>query len=267
MKLTQAQLAEYDDKGFIIFPSLMSRAETDRLRDEMLRVAKISARGVSRDPTSTVQSIFRVHDRRSPTGSSVAGALGRLPRIMEPVQQVLRDDAIYVYQSRCAIKNAVDGAVWQWHRDYGTWERDGVPTPTMATSMVMIDEAAEMAGCLYMIPGTHKAKPADTILDASDHYNIWTVPKHRVIGLMEDHGDPVAITGAAGTVVLFHCNIVYSAGHNMSRLPRQMLYTVYNTVANCPRPIANPRPDWLVSPTCLKLALGNDGDILGRRAA
>ena len=49
--------------------------------------------------------------------------LGRHPRLVAPVQQLLGGD-IYMHQFKINAKAAFDGDVWQWHQDYGTWSRD-----------------------------------------------------------------------------------------------------------------------------------------------
>jgi ectoine hydroxylase len=73
----------------------------------------------------------------------------------------------------------------------------------------------------------------------------------------------VAITGAPGTVVLLHCNLLHGSGHNMSRHSRWHIYTVYNPVANRPGPVDNPRPEWVVARNHAPLRLGSDSDIAG----
>ena len=51
--------------------------------------------------------------------------------------------------------------------------------------------------------------------------------------------------GAVRQVYL--CNLVHGSGHNMSPLPRKVFIAAYNSVDNRPRPVENPRPDWVVS--------------------
>ena len=55
----------------------------------------------------------------------------RTPRLLRPVQQVLKDDAVYVYHTKINTKPAIEGTVWQWHQDYGSWMRDGCARPDM----------------------------------------------------------------------------------------------------------------------------------------
>jgi len=55
------------------------------------------------------------------------------------------------------------------------------------------------------------------------------------------------ITGEPGDVLFFDCNLLHGSGHNLSPLPRKTFIIAYNDLANRPRPVDNPRPDWVVS--------------------
>ncbi len=263
MRLTDAQVAEYEECGYLVFPGLVSRDEVEILRRDLHRVTGVEAEGVIREKSGAVRSVFRVHDETSPTASPPFQALATLPRVIDPARQVLGDEPVYVYHTKCNLKDAIDGAIWQWHQDYGYWKTDGVDRPDMTTSLLMLDEATEIGGCLYFIPGSHKLGRLDPEMDeTTTSYKLWTVPKDQVIEIMTRFGDPVPITGKPGTVVLFHPNIVHGSGHNMSRHARWHIYTVYNQVSNRPHGIENPRPEWVVARRCDALETGSDDGIL-----
>ena len=268
MRLTDAQLAAYDERGFLVLRGLISPEEIATLRADLGRVMRLDTAEVTKEKSGVVRTVFRVHDPRSPTASPPFEALARLPRVLGPAQQVLRDEALYVYHSKCNLKEAIKGEIWQWHQDYGSWRNDGVPAPAMTTALLMLDEATEIGGCLYFIPGSHKLGRFEAELDAeTTSYRLWTVPKLDVIAAMERFGDPVAITGEPGTVVLFHPNLVHGSGHNMSRYPRWHIYTVYNRVANRPPVRENARPEWVVARDTTPLVMGSDEAIGGLRQA
>jgi ectoine hydroxylase len=247
-----------------VFPNLIDAQEIAALRADLSRVMMLQTDEVVKEKSGVVRTVFRVHDSRSPTASPPFEALARLPRVLGPAQQVLGDDALYVYHSKCNLKEAIKGEIWQWHQDYGAWRNDGVPAPAMTTSLLMLDEATEIGGCLYFIPGSHKSGRFDAELDeATTSYQLWTVPRLDVIATMERFGDPVAITGKPGTVVLFHPNLVHGSGHNMSRYARWHIYTVYNAVANRPPVRDNARPEWVVARDTTPLEMWRDNSIVG----
>ncbi len=110
-----------------------------------------------RERNGVAETIYRVHEADGPTASPPFHAAARSPRLIETSHQLLRDHAPCVYHTKCNLKTAIDGSVWQWHQDYGSWKRDGVPRPDLTTALVMLDAPTEIGGCLYVIPGSHTA--------------------------------------------------------------------------------------------------------------
>ena len=75
-----------------------------------------------REHTGGVRTIFRVHEEDGPTRSQPFHALVRTPRPLRPVQQALKDDAVYVYHTKINTERRRSrAAVRQWHQDYGSW--------------------------------------------------------------------------------------------------------------------------------------------------
>ncbi len=264
MKLTQAQLDQYDAQGFLILPGHITEEELEVLKTDLTQLVHDDLDGIVREKSGAVRSVFRVHDLDGPTGLPSYSALARVPRVLTPVQQLLHEKDVYVYHTKCNLKEAIEGEIWQWHQDFGYWETDGVQSSEgMTTSMLMLSEATEIGGCLYFIPGSHKQGHIKPELDeTTTSYKLWTVPKQAVINLMQRYGDPVPIVGKPGTVVLFHPHIVHGSGHNMSRHSRWHIYTVYNQVKNKPLPVENPRPEWVVSRNYNALEIAQDSAIL-----
>ncbi len=54
------------------------------------------------------------------------------------------------------MKAAIQGSAWPWHQDFGSWHLDGIAEPQLTTMVVMLDEATEFNGCLYLLPGGHR---------------------------------------------------------------------------------------------------------------
>jgi ectoine hydroxylase len=240
MHLTPAQLEAFDRDGFLRFENLFDHDEIETLRAELMRVSKADDPSIIRERNGALRTVYRTHELDGPTQSHAFRALACSPRFLAPARQVLRDDELYIFHSKCNIKTAIDGTVWLWHQDYGYWQHDGVPTPNMATFLVMLDEATELSGCLYFLPGSHKREVFPAIRDTT----------------------PVAITGGPGTAVLFHCKMVHASGHNLAANDRWHVYMAYNPVANHPDPIpAEPRPDYVVSTNYTPLELMPDDAI------
>lgn len=268
MQLTREQLRTYERDGFLIMPGLFSAEEVEAMKADLARIQQIDTDHLVRERSGGVaKTIYRVHEAVGPTASPIFHAAVRSRRLLAPAQALLGDDALYVYHTKCNLKTAIDGSVWQWHQDYGTWQKDGVPEPTLTTALVMLDEPTEFNGCLYFIPGSHKEGSLEPRFDESTAYKFWVVPKERLLGIMERSPEPVPITGKPGTVVFFHPNILHASGHNLSRHNRWAIYVVYNPVSNRPAAVPDPRPDYVRSTNFAPLVAGDDDILRAHRAA
>jgi ectoine hydroxylase len=265
MQLTKDQLASYERDGFLVLPELFSMREVEAMKADLKRIQLIDTDHLVRERGSNIaKTIYRVHEADGPTASPIFHPAARAPRLLAPAQQLLADDALYVFHTKCNLKSAIDGSVWQWHQDYGSWRRDGVPEPSMTTALIMLDEPTEMNGCLYFLPGSHKLGNLESEMDdQTTSYRLWVVPKDQLIGIMRQSPEPVAILGKPGTVVFFHCNILHASGHNLSRHDRWHIYIVYNQVANKPNAVPNPRPDYQRSVNFKPLVVGTDDILAG----
>lgn len=266
MKLSKTQLETYDRDGYLVMPGLFSTDEVDAMKAELRRIQDIDTDHLVRERSGGVaKTIYRVHEDNGPTASSVFHAASRCPRMLGPAQGVLGDESLYVYHTKCNLKTAIDGSVWQWHQDYGTWRKDGVPEAALTTALVMLDKPTEFNGCLYFIPGSHKVGNLEPRFDEATAYKFWVVPKDDLLDIMARSAEPVPITGEPGTVVFFHPNILHASGHNLSRHDRWAIYVVYNQVANKPMDVPNPRPDYVRSTNFAPLKPGNDAILTDRQ--
>ena len=262
MHLDRQRLEQFQHDGFLVFPGLFSKAEIAALRQETARLSQIHADTVIREHTGGVRSIFRVHEADGATRSGAFRALVRTPRVLGPVRQALGTDEVYVYHTKINTKPAIEGTVWMWHQDYGSWMRDGCPRPDMGTFAVMLTDSSEMNGALYLIPGSHKLGRIEPVWDESTSYKFWAVPKKEIVSVLRESPPPVSIVGPAGTAVVFHCNLLHASGHNLSAEDRWHIYISFNACANAPKFTADSRGDWVVSRNTAPLPIEDDGGIL-----
>lgn len=259
MMLTADQIQTYRRDGFVVMNDLFSAEEIAILRAELGRVGEVETDHLVRERSGGVaKTIYRVHEDDGPTASPAFRAAARSPRLLGTARQLLDDDDLYIHHTKCNLKTAIDGSIWQWHQDYGTWRRDGIRSPDLTTALLMLDEPTEANGCLYFIPGSHRLGSVGAEFDESTGYRFYTVPKDELIGIMERSPDPVPIVGRPGTVVFFHCNLLHGSGHNMTRHDRWQIYFVYNPVANRPAVVPDPRPDYVRSTNFTPLTVGSD---------
>lgn len=259
MKLTAEQRAQYERDGYLVFPNLVAADEIDLLKSELARVGDIRDERVVRERTGGPRMVYGLHEESGPTASAAYQALVRSPRILQPVRDLLGED-VFVYHTKANTKQALDGAIYEWHQDYANWKiMDGTPEPRIMTAMVLLDRATEIGGCLYFVPGSHQLGiirpdvPEDQIAEGIrrvvEQGEPMAVPKDKMVEIVARFGEPVAITGEAGTVAFFHGDMVHGSGHNMSIHGRWILYIVYSAISNRPQAVPKPRAEYKASRT------------------
>jgi ectoine hydroxylase len=240
MKLSDAQLKEFDEKGYLFFPELFSRPELDVLVDDIGVLAAREMDGNLKEKSGAARQFYNSH-----RDSRAYKALSGHPRILTGVRQIAGND-VYIWHSKINVKEAFEGTVWLWHQDYGYWFHDGVD-PKIVSCMVYLDDATHENGCLMVVPGSHKLGRVEHVPDeVTTSYKQWTIPLDIMREATRERGI-VSLTGKRGSAVVFHCNLIHGSNHNMSPTPRKSVIFAYNDIANKPRPVPNPRPDYVVS--------------------
>lgn len=259
MRLSPSQIATFEKDGFLLFPDLFETHEIAVLKAEIERLSKIEAECIVREgDEETPKILLQVHDPDSATASEAFRQLTCSPRVLGAARQILRDDALYLHHSKVNMKAAIQGSTWPWHQDFMSWKLDGIEHPDMVTVLIMLHDATPMNGCLYFIPGSHHLHRLDPHYDTSTAYEFWAADAHTMRNVMAQHPDPVAVTGRAGTVAIFHCNLLHASGHNLSAVDRWHAFLCFNTVANRPHEVENPRPEYVRSTNWEALPLGEN---------
>jgi ectoine hydroxylase len=257
-------LAQYRREGYLLLPP-------DFLPGDVLDVTAAAmpsalaedspARILERDG-STVRSVYGLH-RTQPE----IAALTRLPALLGAVRQVLGDD-VYVHQSKINIKAPFAGDQWEWHQDYVYWlQGDGLHKPDLVNVAVFLDEVTEFNGPLTFVPGSHtEGLLAGTDVDGMplgyEDAPAWVATltadekfqvRPSVIEELARAKGLVSPKGPAGSILMFHPNILHSSAANISPFRRAMLMFVYNSVSNSPQGVSEPRPVFLSDPEAVAL--------------
>ena len=220
MKLTMDQLAHFDTEGWLLMENRFSQAEMDVLKGEFPKIFAMRREEVWREKDGeAVRTAFAAH-----TYNEAFNRLGRHPRLIEPVMQLL-NGPVYMHQYKINGKAAFNGDVWQWHQDYGTWARDDqMPQPRAMNIAVFLDEVTEFNGPLYLIPRSHKQGVIEAGHDTlTTSYPLWTLDKERIRELA-NQGGIVAPKGEPGTALMFHSNMVHASAPNISPWDRVIVY-------------------------------------------
>ena len=228
MQLTDAQIAQFRDDGFLILPALFSPEEVAVLKAELPRLfAERRPENFREKKSDAVRTAMALHLR-----SAVYARLVRHPRLVGPARQLLGDD-LYIQQVKVNAKEAFSGDVWQWHYDFATHHgEDGVPEPLALNLHVLLDEVNEFNGPIVFIRGSHRRGAATATLDTkTTSYPLWVVDDATVAGLVAE-GGLVAAKGPPGTVLIFGDTLVHGSSINMTPWPRTIFSLILNPVAN-----------------------------------
>jgi ectoine hydroxylase len=254
--LSEAQVDEFDRKGFLSFENFFDKEEMDaflqELRDyEQDADLKLSEGTILEPGNQEIRSVFGIHEI-----SERFRRLTRDPRLLAMVQQLLGSD-VYMHQSRINYKPGFKGKGFNWHSDFETWHsEDGMPRMRCLSCSLILTANGEFNGPLMLIPGSHKKfvpcvgrTPTDNYKESLKSQDIG-VPDEASLKELMLEGEIEAPKGAAGSLILFECNTLHGSNINMSCWPRSNLFFVYNSVENtleAPYCGNKPRPEFLAS--------------------
>jgi len=239
MQLNETQLAEFERGGWLFLENLFSAEEVAVLMADVPRIFGLRREEVVREKDGdTPRTAFAAQHYSEPFQR-----LSRHPRLVEPVRQIL-DGPIYLHQFKVNAKAAFDGDVWQWHQDFGTWSRDdGMPEARALNIALFLEDVTACNGPLMLIPDSHRDGVFGAGHDlATTSYPLWTLDQKTVTALAEEKGI-VAPLGKAGSVLMFHGNLVHGSPGNMSPYSRTIAYISACHVDNHIRKFE--RPEWI----------------------
>jgi ectoine hydroxylase len=261
MRLSNDQIEQFDQAGYLFLPGMFSSAEVEVLRREVPGILAQDRPEVVREKDGTTpRTAFAAH-----TYNDRFGRLARHPRLIGPVEQLLAGP-VYIHQFKINAKAAFDGDVWQWHQDYGTWQRDDdMPEARAMNVALFLDDVTEFNGPLMFIPKSHKRGVFEAGHDVTTtSYPLWTLDHDTIRALVED-GGLVAPKGPAGSVLLFHGNLVHASPSNLSPWHRTIVYVSACHVDNHIRRFK--RPAWIAHRDFTPIAVLPDDCLLEPAAA
>ncbi len=253
--LTQEQIDQYDQDGFLFFPGFFGQEKIGTFVEELRRLCSDPSMAgrddvVTEPDSQEVRSIFQVHKH-----SMVFQRLCRHPRILPMAQQLLGGD-VYIHQSRINYKPGFKGKGFNWHSDFETWHaEDGLPHMRTVSCSIILTENNEFNGPLMIVPGSHRyfvpcvgETPEDNFRSSLKKQEIGVPDNDSLAELIHQAGGIQAPKGPAGSLLLFECNVLHGSNANMSPYPRSNVFFVYNSVKNTPRrpyAAARHRPEFL----------------------
>jgi len=252
--LSEAQLDEFERKGYLFIPNLIDGEELEALRKEMNALLsndayRDKAFSITEPESHEIRSLFAVHRL-----SERLGALASDERVAGAARQIIGDDP-YVHQSRINYKPGFAGKGFNWHSDFETWHaEDGMPNMHAVSASLILTDNHEFNGPLMLIPGSHMEfvpclgeTPEDNHKRSLKAQEVGVPSPEALTHLVDKYGID-APKGKAGGLLLFDCNTLHASNVNLSLDPRSNVFFVFNRPDNrCVAPFAAPkqRPSFL----------------------
>ena len=140
-RLTEAQIAEYKAQGFTCPVSVLTPAEVSEARTAIEAFEARSGRTLDYPEKSKSYLLFDWADR-----------LIRHPAVLDAVEDLIGPD-ILVYHSTMWIKDPGTLQYIAWHQDGAYFYLDPAEH---VTAWVALSDASVEAGCMHVLPGTHR---------------------------------------------------------------------------------------------------------------
>ncbi|XP_077869181.1 ectoine dioxygenase-like [Saccoglossus kowalevskii] len=246
--LTAAQIAQYEDEGYLIIRNFFNEEKIRILRADVKNIQRELEESLGGKDSVLSETVNLVTEPRSGRLRSIFAAhkhyekvdkFTRHPILLNSVKQILADD-VYIFQNRINFQEAFEGTGFYWHSDFETWHtEDGMPRIRAMSCVIFLDKNACQNGALMVIPGSHKLffSCAGTAPDHNWETSLklpqaYGVPsREQVTGIANKQGIKYC-TGDPGTIILFDSNLMHGSHSNLSPWGRTNIFTVYNSITN-----------------------------------
>ncbi len=257
----------FEETGFVALPSRLEMEAVLPLRSYLDDLC-------SRDgPERVVETDGRPYSAYIDASDVHINRLARSAPLL-PIAEMLLGAPVYLYQCKANPKAALSGSELDWHQDFAHWQEfDHMPNANALTAAILLDDVdSHLAGPLLLAKSTHgsvlpiadESVNPDEVSTASGTEISWSstkrlgrstvvsplrfrIPDH-ILGLVLLRSEIKPVFGTAGTVVLFHANLLHAANRNLSPRSRRMLFLTYNLVSNVPTSDSDPREHYIVNP-------------------
>lgn len=256
--LSQKQLDQFEQDGFLVLPQFFSEREINQCREELASLRKneqIKQRpeAIIEPDNEELRSLFAVHN---PQISHFFSRVAADERLVGMTMQILGSE-VELHQSRVNLKPGFAGKEFYWHSDFETWHvEDGLPRMRTVSCSILLTPNFNSNGPLMLIPGSHHRYVTCVGETPENHYQKslrrqeYGVPDNESLAKLAEPQGIVNAVGPPGTVVLFDCNTMHGSNSNITPYPRSNLFFVYNSIHNRLVPPfggKKPRPEFIAS--------------------
>jgi ectoine hydroxylase-related dioxygenase (phytanoyl-CoA dioxygenase family) len=229
--LTQDQIRQYQEDGYLIVREFYSAEEVSRLYRIAIEDNAISKHAINVNDSSGKRSKLSLWYK---PGDDVYGLLTRGETLVGSVDKLMERQpgdtlhSVCHYHSKLMQKEPHVGGAWEWHQDYGYWYKNEFLLPEqMMSVMIAVTDANVANGCLQVIRGSHKMGRIEHGFSGEQ-----VGASQRYVDLALQTMEHVFVELNAGDVLFFHSNILHRSEANLSDKARWSLISCYNRSTN-----------------------------------
>jgi ectoine hydroxylase-related dioxygenase (phytanoyl-CoA dioxygenase family) len=239
-ELSQEQIDQFHDDGYLILPAVFDENEVSRMREEadfilelVINSSICNKRKSRRLDILNVKAGYQMVRKVQPINdlSLYLAEISADERLVNPLGQLMAETPVLM-EEKLNYKEPLPKAVdieavvkedqFPVHNDWAYYVTQNYPQ-TIISSGISIDECTPESGPLRVWPGSHKAHLAH------EKMPLGLQVKEGLIDF--DGGQDVLCP--AGSVMLFHTVLVHNSRANTSGKPRRlMIYSHYPQSAN-----------------------------------
>ena len=244
MKLSQEQVAQFHQKGYIVVEDLLNTDEVETLRQEVADIAEgrsdFPAAKIEYEPNADpdVAPIDRLRKlNECALNASVFMDHARKSAILDVVEDLLGPD-LKLYGDQMFLKPP-GGMEKTYHQDSPYFKIDPM---ALVSSWVAMDDVTLENGCLWVVPGSHEG-------GALDHSEVWMVGDRQDMTVPEtvfDRNAEESITMKMGDCSFHHSLLLHRSGPNNTPHRRRGLATHYMSAQSRWTGAPEDKPEYLL---------------------
>jgi non-haem Fe2+, alpha-ketoglutarate-dependent halogenase len=197
-KLTDEQIARYERDGFIFPAEAFSPGEARHYLDQLERFERHEGRQFGKGHNFKPHLLFRWVDE-----------IVHHPAVLDAVEDLIGPD-IRLFHLSVWPKNARDPAFVSWHQDATYF---GLEPPVQVTAWVALTDAPVEAGCMEVVPGSHRSGQLHHGQSDSP-FNLLS--RGQTVTEEFERAGTVFMAVKAGQMSLHHTHLVHRSGPNQT---------------------------------------------------
>jgi phytanoyl-CoA hydroxylase len=214
--LSEEQVRQYVDDGYVVLRGVFSREEAAELRRESHELIERLQRRRSVEATwesareagmGTDTQLLNCHDVQF--HSAAFTRLISDPRLVDPVADLIGPN-VQLHHDKLFIKPPEKGSPFPMHQDHPFFPH---ANHTMLAAIIHFDDAPLEKGCVRVLAGSHKEGPLEHNPEGSYHLPLDEYPIESA----------VPVEAEAGDVLIFSYLAVHGSGVNASDEARTTL--------------------------------------------